>query len=239
MPARALTRPRPAWLAPRQAMPRPSPRSPACRSPRIRWCSPPPSALRQALVNLKRCTLLAPCSGILAKRAVQLGQRIQAGQALLAVVPSESLWIDANFKERQLRQVTAGQPVLVYSDLYGHAVPFHGQVVGLSAGTGSAFAVLPAQNASGNWIKIVQRLPVRIGLDPRELHAHPLRIGLSAEVEVALEEGGGTPIEAMTGRGSSMEIASSTGVTPEIESRIAGIISANLGAAAAPAAAGR
>src|SRR5581483_8286923 len=111
----------------------------------------------------------------IAKRSVQVGQRIAAGTPLLAVVPLDDVWIDANFKEVQLKRMRAGQPVKVRTDVYGHSVTYHGRVVGLAAGSGSAFALLPAQNASGNWIKIVQRLPVRIALDPKELKDHPLR----------------------------------------------------------------
>jgi len=141
-------------------------------------------AYRDAWIAARRNAVLAPVSGYVAERSVQLGQRIQPGQALLNVIPLDSLWIDANFKEVQLRHLRIGQPAEVRSDLYGGDSPFHGHVVGMAAGTGAAFSLLPAQNASGNWIKVVQRVPVRIALDPKELNDHPLRIGLSTDVNV-------------------------------------------------------
>ncbi|MGV7207304.1 efflux RND transporter periplasmic adaptor subunit [Oxalobacteraceae bacterium A2-2] len=138
----------------------------------------------QAWLAARRNTLLAPVSGYVAKRSVQVGQRVTPGTALLSIVPLDQLWVDANFKESELRNIRIGQPARVEADMYGGKVEFHGKVVGLSAGTGSAFSLLPAQNASGNWIKVVQRLPVRIALDPKELAAHPLRVGLSTTVTV-------------------------------------------------------
>ncbi len=142
------------------------------------------AGVREAYLALARTTILAPVSGYVAKRSVQLGQRVAAGTALMSVIPAEDMWVDANFKESQLADVRIGQPVELTADLYGSSVHYKGRVVGLSAGTGSAFALLPAQNATGNWIKIVQRLPVRVALDPRELHEHPLRIGLSVQATV-------------------------------------------------------
>ncbi len=140
--------------------------------------------LREAWLTLRRCVIRAPEDGQVAKRSVQVGQQVSAGNALMALVPMTQLWVEANFKEDQLRNMKIGQPVKLVSDLYGSNVTFTGTVVGLSPGTGSVFSLLPAQNASGNWIKIVQRLPVRIQLDPEELTAHPLRVGLSMKVEV-------------------------------------------------------
>jgi membrane fusion protein (multidrug efflux system) len=128
--------------------------------------------------------VVAPVTGYVAERSVQLGEHIQAGQALMTVIPLNALWVDANFKEVQLRHLRIGQPVEVRSDLYGGTNIFHGRVKGMSAGTGAAFALLPAQNASGNWIKVVQRVPIRIQIDDAELAAHPLRVGLSATVTV-------------------------------------------------------
>ena len=142
------------------------------------------AALRGALLALHRTRVTAPVGGIVAKRAVQIGQRVAPGTPLLALVSLQDVWVDANFKEVQLGRIRAGQPVVVYADVYGSDVAFHGHVAGLGAGSGSAFALLPAQNASGNWIKIVQRLPVRIALDRDELAAHPLRVGLSTRVEI-------------------------------------------------------
>ncbi|MGD0503085.1 MAG: HlyD family efflux transporter periplasmic adaptor subunit [Steroidobacteraceae bacterium] len=139
---------------------------------------------RDAWIRSKRNAVLAPVTGYVADRSVQLGQHIQAGQALLTVIALNQLWVDANFKEVQLRDLRIGQPAAVRSDLYGGAHEFHGRISGLSAGTGAAFALLPAQNASGNWIKVVQRVPVRIELDAQDLAQAPLRVGLSATVTV-------------------------------------------------------
>ena len=149
------------------------------------------AAVRNATLALRRTRILAPASGIVAKRSVQVGQRVASGTPLLAIVSLREVWIDANFKEVQLRRLKVGQPVAVRADVYGSDVAFHGRIAGLAAGSGSAFALLPAQNASGNWIKIVQRLPVRIALDPKELVARPLRVGLSTVVEVDVADGSG------------------------------------------------
>ncbi len=137
--------------------------------------------VRDAYLNNARNTLPAPVTGYVAKRSVQVGQRVSPGNPLMAIVPLNGVWVDANFKEVQLKHMRIGQPVELTADVYGSSVVFHGKVVGFSAGTGSAFSLLPAQNATGNWIKVVQRLPVRIALDPQELEKHPLRIGLSMQ----------------------------------------------------------
>ncbi len=150
--------------------------------------------LRQAFLNNARSTLVAPVSGYVARRSVQVGSRIQPGTALMAVVPLHEVWIDANFKETQLREMRIGQPVTVEADLYGDDVTYQGHVESLGVGTGSAFSLLPAQNASGNWIKIVQRLPVRIRLDDEALEKHPLRIGLSTTVTVDLHDQSGAQL---------------------------------------------
>ncbi|MGF6776378.1 HlyD family efflux transporter periplasmic adaptor subunit [Paraburkholderia sp. GAS334] len=142
------------------------------------------SKVRDAYLAYARNTLPAPVTGYIAKRSVQVGQRVSSGTPLMAIVPLDGVWVDANYKESQLRNMRIGQPVTLTADVYGGKVEYHGRVVGFSAGTGSAFATLPAQNATGNWIKIVQRLPARIQLDQKELEAHPLRIGLSMEVDV-------------------------------------------------------
>jgi membrane fusion protein, multidrug efflux system len=142
------------------------------------------SSFRDAWIAAQRNAVLAPVSGYVAERSVQLGQRIQAGQALMSVIPLERLWVEANFKEVQLRNVRIGQPAEIRSDLYGGSFVYHGHVSGLSAGTGAAFALLPAQNASGNWVKVVQRVPVRLEIDPRDLEHSPLRVGLSATVTI-------------------------------------------------------
>ncbi len=142
--------------------------------------------VREAYLALRRADVHAPVDGFVARRSVQVGQRVQAGAGLMTVVPLDGIWVDANFKEAQLRQLRLGQEATLVSDLYGGEVRYHGTVAGLGAGTGAAFALLPAQNATGNWIKVVQRVPVRILLDPREVAAHPLRIGMSVEVSVAV-----------------------------------------------------
>jgi membrane fusion protein (multidrug efflux system) len=150
----------------------------------------------QAWLAARRNTLLAPVSGYVARRSVQVGARVTPGTPLLSIVPLEQLWVDANFKESELRNIRVGQPAKVEADMYGGKVTFHGKVMGLSAGTGSAFSLLPAQNASGNWIKVVQRLPVRIALDPAELKQHPLRIGLSTTVSVDISKTDGPVLGA-------------------------------------------
>ena len=144
--------------------------------------------LREAYLALKRSDLPAPLDGVVARRSVQIGQRVAAGAPLMSVVALDQLWVDANFKEAQLGGLRIGQPVTLSSDVYGRRVRFRGTVGGLGAGTGAAFALLPAQNATGNWIKIVQRVPVRILLDPTDLAAHPLRVGLSMEVSVDVSD---------------------------------------------------
>ena len=140
--------------------------------------------VREAHLALQRVKLVAPMDGTIAKRGVQVGQRVQAGAPLMAVVALNQLWVDANFKESQLQNLRIGQPAELEADVYGKKVVFHGTVTGLGAGTGAAFALLPAQNATGNWIKVVQRVPVRIALDPKDVAAHPLRVGLSMDVTV-------------------------------------------------------
>lgn len=142
--------------------------------------------LRQAYLNHVRSSMVAPVTGYVAKRSVQVGSRVQPGAALMAVVPLDEVWIDANFKETQLLQMRIGQPVEINADLYGDDITYRGKVESLGVGTGSAFSLLPAQNASGNWIKIVQRLPVRIRLEPDNLDKYPLRVGLSTNVTVDL-----------------------------------------------------
>jgi membrane fusion protein (multidrug efflux system) len=142
------------------------------------------AALEQARVDLARTVIRAPIDGVVSRRQVQVGQRVQSGAMLMIVVPVQSAYVDANFKEVELAKVQPGQPVNLTSDLYGSDVIFHGRVTGFSGGTGAAFALVPAQNATGNWIKVVQRLPTRIGLNAKELTAHPLRVGLSMNVDV-------------------------------------------------------
>jgi len=149
------------------------------------------SKLRSAALAMKRTRIVAPTEGIVARRNVQPGQHVDSGTPLMAVVPLDDVWIDANFKEGQLQNMRVGQPVTVSTDLYGGKVTYHGTVAGLAAGSGNAFALLPPQNATGNWIKIVQRVPVRILLDPNELKANPLRVGLSTTVDVDVADTSG------------------------------------------------
>lgn len=145
--------------------------------------------LDSARLDLDRSVIRAPIDGIVTKRQVQVGQRVAQGVAIMTIVPIDKVYIDANFKERQLRRVKIGMPARVTADIYGGDVVYHGRVVGFSGGTGSSLSLIPAQNATGNWIKVVQRLAVRIALDPKELAAHPLRVGLSTEVEIDLSGG--------------------------------------------------
>jgi membrane fusion protein (multidrug efflux system) len=150
--------------------------------------------VRDAYLANARNTLPAPVTGYVARRSVQVGQRVAPGNPLMAIVPLDGVWVDANFKEVELKHIRIGQPVKLHADLYGSGVTYHGKVIGLSAGTGSAFSALPAQNATGNWIKVVQRLPVRIQLDPAELRKHPLQIGLSMQVDVETRMDSGSPL---------------------------------------------
>ena len=154
------------------------------------------SQLRQAWLELQRTGIVAPVSGYVARRQVQLGQRVQPGATLMTVVPLEQVWVEANFKETQLADMRIGQPVEVRADLYGGSVKYDGRIASLGMGTGAAFSLLPPQNASGNWIKIVQRVPVRIELDPAQLAEHPLRLGLSMHVDVNVRDRSGPVLAA-------------------------------------------
>lgn len=191
--------------------------------------------VQEAMLTQSRSTLIAPVSGEVAKRNAQVGQRITPGTPLMAIVPLDQLWVDANLKEAQLRHVRIGQPVKLTADLYGSKVQYDGKVAGLAAGTGSAFALLPAQNATGNWIKVVQRVPVRIAIDPRQLQQHPLRIGLSMSVEIDVHDQSGAAIAGKPQRGTSpadgMLRAASEFIKPidaKAKSRIDAIIANNL-----------
>ena len=155
------------------------------------------AAVREAVIAEGRTTLRAPIGGQIARRAVTLGTQIAPGTPVLSIVPLAGVWVDANFKEGELRDVRIGQPVTLTTDLYGSDVRIHGRVAGLAAGTGAAFALLPAQNATGNWIKVVQRVPVRIALDAKDLADHPLRIGLSVAAEVDVHpDRGSAPVQS-------------------------------------------
>jgi membrane fusion protein, multidrug efflux system len=195
------------------------------------------AAVRNAYLTWARTELPAPVAGFVARRSVQLGQRVSPGTTLMAVVPLDQVWVDANFKEPQLASMRVGQPVRLSADLYGSRVVFHGHVAGFGAGTGAAFSLLPAQNATGNWVKIVQRVPVRVALDPAELAAHPLQIGLSmrADVDVHDKSGARLPQLASTATPWSTEVFGSSNALAD--ARVAAIISAN-GAAPVRSAAG-
>ena len=184
--------------------------------------------VERSYLAMRRTRIHAPMSGYVAKRAVQLGERVApGGQPLLSIVPLERLRIEANFKEVQLSQMRIGQPVRIIADLYGGGVEYHGTVAGLGLGTGAAFALLPAQNATGNWIKVVQRVPVRIVLDPKELTAHPLRVGLSTKAQVDVRDVSGA-ILAQAPRQTPVLATSTYDIDrEEIYARIAHIIEEN------------
>jgi membrane fusion protein (multidrug efflux system) len=185
--------------------------------------------MHEAALNLNRTSIVAPAEGTVARRTVQIGTRIAPGAPLMAVVELSGAWVDANFKEVQLSSMRVGQPVELHADLYGDDVTFHGHIAGLGAGSGSAFAVLPAQNASGNWIKIVQRVPVRIALDPKELVDHPLRIGLSMKATIDLHDTSG-PLVAKQVRDTPLKLVQGEDRASAIERQIAAIIDSNGGA---------
>jgi membrane fusion protein (multidrug efflux system) len=182
--------------------------------------------LRAAALMLAHMKIVAPVDGEIAQRTVQVGQHVTAGAPLMAVVPLSDVWVDANFKEGQLARMRIGQPVKITTDLYGSKVVYRGHIAGLGAGSGSAFAVLPAQNASGNWIKIVQRVPVRIALDPSELKDSPLRVGLSVSADVDVTDQSG-PRVASTPVSSVMRGDTGEDVGPEVDALVAKILADN------------
>jgi len=185
--------------------------------------------VREEYLELARTTIPAPVSGYVAKRSVQVGQRTAPGTPLMSIVPLDQVWVDANFKEVQLRDMRIGQPVELTADAYGKAVTYHGTVTGLGVGTGSAFALLPAQNASGNWIKVVQRVPVRIALDPKELAAHPLRVGLSMEVAVDIADKSGKALATASHANTTYATEAFEHSTREADALVRDTIAANLG----------
>ena len=186
---------------------------------------------RAAWVAAQRNTIVAPVTGYVAQRSVQLGSSITPGQQLMTIIPLHNLWIDANFKENQLRHIRIGQPVKISTDLYGGSAEYHGKVIGLGAGTGSVFSLLPAQNATGNWIKVVQRVPVRIALNNDELDKHPLRVGLSADVTVDITDDKG-PVLAAAPQQPPAETSVYDQVAAQADAEAEKIIRANLGASA-------
>jgi membrane fusion protein (multidrug efflux system) len=185
------------------------------------------TAVQRAWLTLRRTSIHAPVSGYVARRSAQLGQRTTSGNPLISIVPLDRLRVEANFKEVQLRRMRIGQPVSIVADLYGGRVEYKGTIVGLGLGTGAAFALLPAQNATGNWIKVVQRVPVRVALDPQQLAAHPLRIGLSTRASVDIRNDSGPQLAMVPRR----EPVLRTGIydidTTEIDAHIAQIIADN------------
>ncbi len=183
------------------------------------------AAYRRAAITRNHMHITAPIDGVVAQRTVQLGQQVQAGMPLLAVVPLDRVWVDANFRETQLKDLRIGQRATVTADMYGDDIVYHGRVVGLGAGSGNAFALLPPQNASGNWIKIVQRVPVRIALDARELNANPLRVGLSVTTIVDTADVSGTRIGWPARR--TFAQASTDANDAKVEAKIRQIIAAN------------
>lgn len=183
--------------------------------------------VREAYLAYSRTKLPAPLSGFVARRSVQLGQRIAPGSVLMTVVPLEDVWVDANFKENQLANLRPGQPVTLVADAYGSSVEFHGKVAGFSAGTGAAFALLPAQNATGNWIKIVQRVPVRIALDPKELEAHPLQVGLSMRADVDTHDRSAGRLQRVARPAPAYETKAFASIETEADRRIERIIAEN------------
>jgi len=193
--------------------------------------------VREAWLAVQRADVPAPVSGQVARRSVQVGQRVQAGVPLMSVVPLDNAWVDANFKEGQLERLRIGQPATLEADVYGKHVVFHGKVEGLGAGTGAAFSLLPAQNATGNWIKVVQRVPVRIALDPAEVAKNPLRVGLSMNVKVDVADESGRAV-ADTPR-TQGAVASTTvfdSLQHDADTEVARIVAANGGGRIAPTA---
>ena len=188
--------------------------------------------VREAFLAVKRSELVAPVDGYVAKRSVQLGQRVQAGTPLMSVIALNQVWVDANFKESQLKSLRIGQPVTLTADMYGSKVQYHGKVEGLGAGTGAAFALLPAQNATGNWIKVVQRLPVRVALDPKELVEHPLRVGLSMEAKVDVADTSGKALADAPRANGVGHAAAIEANNAEADAEVRKIIALNVGRAA-------
>ncbi|CAA2106878.1 efflux RND transporter periplasmic adaptor subunit [Variovorax paradoxus] len=194
--------------------------------------------VREAYLATQRVAMPAPVDGYVAKRTVQLGQRVSAGTPMMSIVPLNQLWVDANFKEVQLRNIRIDQPVKLTADVYGKKVEYDGKVAGLGVGTGSAFALLPAQNATGNWIKVVQRVPVRIALDPEQLKANPLRIGLSMDAEVDISAKGGKMLADAPRATAVTQTAVYSQLDRGADAEVDRIVAANIGrSASAPVAA--
>jgi len=189
--------------------------------------------VREVYLAFSRTSLPAPVSGFIAKRNVQVGQRVAPGMSLMTVVALDQVWVDANFKERQLAELRIGQPARVTADLYGEEIEYHGKIAGFGAGTGASFALLPPQNASGNWIKIVQRVPVRIALDPAEVEKHPLQLGLSMHVEVNTHNRDGDRLPKTMRQFPAYQTGAFASLEALAAQRVAAIIAANAGDARA------
>jgi len=189
------------------------------------------SQLRQAYLARQRSSVLSPISGYVAKRSVQLGQRVAPGTPMMAIIPLDQVWVDANFKEVQLRNIRLGQPVKLTADVYGKKVEYTGKVAGLGVGTGAAFALLPAQNATGNWIKVVQRVPVRVALDASQLKDNPLRVGLSMDAVVDISDKNGKTLAEAPRDGALAQTQVYSTKDAGAEREVQRIISANLGRA--------
>jgi membrane fusion protein (multidrug efflux system) len=185
--------------------------------------------VREAWLASQRAALPAPVDGYVAKRTVQLGQRVAAGTPLMSIVPLQQVWVDANFKEVQLRKIRIGQPVTLLADVYGKKVEYRGRVEGMGVGTGAAFALLPAQNATGNWIKVVQRVPVRIALDAGQVAQNPLRVGLSMDVKVDVTQQDGKTLADAPRPSASVQTAVFASQDAGAEADVQRIIAANLG----------
>ena len=183
--------------------------------------------LRNAELALRRSAITAPVAGVIAKRSVEIGQHIDPGTPLMSIIPLEDLWIEANFKEVQIANIRPGQPVTVHVDVYGGSQLYHGRVAGVAAGSGGTFALLPPQNATGNWIKIVQRVPVRILLDPAEVTAHPLRLGLSSVIDIDISHKDDLPATPI--RNFALPVVKSAGNDPQVSALIDRIIAENAG----------
>jgi membrane fusion protein (multidrug efflux system) len=190
------------------------------------------SKVREAYLATQRVAMPAPVDGYVAKRTVQLGQRVAAGTPMMSIVPLNQLWVDANFKEVQLRNIRIDQPVKLTADVYGKKVEYTGRVAGLGVGTGSAFALLPAQNATGNWIKVVQRVPVRIALDPEQLKANPLRIGLSMDAEIDISSKSGKMLADAPRATALTQTAVYSQLDRGADAEVDRIVAANLGRSA-------
>jgi membrane fusion protein (multidrug efflux system) len=192
--------------------------------------------VREAYLALRRSTLPSPQAGVVARRNVQIGQRVAAGTPLMTVVALDQLWVDANFKEPQLERLRIGQPVKLTADVYGRQRTFDGRIASLGAGTGAAFALLPAQNATGNWIKVVQRVPVRIALDAKQLAAHPLRLGLSTTVSVDVSDTSGRTLADVARSAPVAQTQVFDVITAQADAEVARIIATHGGAQRRPAA---